>query len=127
MHVKANRPSVGADFIKFRSGDEFLDRISAPWLTSPAEVYLLIDKTQYSLLLSDPLGSNSVLIMMLGAQLWVEGFIAGLRNLRDNWSKSTDASATALRANLCSPVRYRPDMHQDSRFRQRADLHSCIK
>lgn len=76
-HVRANLASAGADFIKFRSGGEFLDRISAPWLAFPAEVYLLIDKTQNSLLLSDLLGSSSVMIMLLSAQLWVEGFITG--------------------------------------------------
>lgn len=71
-HVRAKLPSAGADFIKFRSGG-LLDRVSAPWLALPAEVYLLIDKTQNSLLLSDLLGSSSVMIM----QLWVEGFITG--------------------------------------------------
>lgn len=68
-HVRANLPSAGADFIKFRSGEEFLDGISAPWLAFPSEVYLLKDKTRDSLLLSDRLGSSSVMIMLLRAAL----------------------------------------------------------
>lgn len=74
---RANLASAAADFIKFRSGGEFLDGIPAPWLAFPAEVYLLIDRTQHSLLLSDLLGSGSVMIMLLSALLWVEGFITG--------------------------------------------------
>lgn len=68
-----NRPSAGTNPIKFRWEVEFLAHISAPWLAVPAEVYLLIDKTQYSLLLSDPLGSHSVMIMLLSRHLKSEG------------------------------------------------------